>query len=349
MSRMIALVGLMSLALGPARAAAYCLDKYSAQSSYAAWTTQPVKYRVSTTLTDTALLAAIDKAFQTWGSVQCSTLKFSKDAQFAMASAPFDKSTGHVNIYWVTKASELPTGMDSKYYFFHYKHFDAKGQLVGASMAVNGMTYNWSATGGDAATFDLQNVLTHYIGKVVGLTDSKTKGAVMFPDVTFGQTSKQTLTADDIAGLQYLYLATGCPKPTPPDSSGCSTGGTTVADGGTSVADGGQATTDGGAPSTSDAGVLPVSEAGTAQPDAGAGGVYYDLGGGGGGGQCSSSSQCAADEVCSAEGTCVKVGAGSSDGDSGCNIAPLSGPPSAALWALLCLGLCALLLRRRRS
>lgn len=344
MPRMIALVGLSLLALTPARAAAYCLDKYSAQSSYAAWATQPVKYRVSTTLADAALLGAIDKAFETWGSVQCSTLKLSKDAQFAMSSAPFDKSTGHVNVYWVTKASELPTGMDAKYYFFHYKHFDAKGQLVGASMAVNAMTYKWSAAGGDAATFDLQNVLTHYIGKVIGLTDSKTKGAVMFPDVTFGQTSKQTLTADDIAGLQYLYLASGCPTPTPPDSTGCSTGGTTLADGGASVADGGQPATD-GAPSTTDAGVLPVSEAGAAaQPDTG-GGAYHDMGGGGGG-QCTSSSQCAADEVCSAEGTCVKVGAGSSDGGSGCSFAP-SDTPAAALWALLCLGLCAL--RRRQG
>jgi hypothetical protein len=203
MPRTVALLALLTLA-APHRVAAYCLDKYPGQTSYAAWAAQPVKYRVSTSLTDTKILAAIDAAFKTWGPVQCSKLALSKDAPFSIAAVPFTKGTGHINVYWVTKTSELPSGMDSKYYIYHYRNFDAKGQLVGGSVAVNAMTFKWTTTGGDASSFDVQNVMTHYIGKLIGLTDSKTAGAVMYPDVNFGQTAKRTLTADDVAQEQHF-------------------------------------------------------------------------------------------------------------------------------------------------
>jgi len=335
MPRSLTLIGLALLAL-PRGANAYCLDKFPGQSSYAAWASQPVKYRISTSLTDAATLAAIDAAFKTWGSVQCSKLSFTKEAQFSMSAVPFSKDTSHINIYWVTKASELPGGMDSKYYLYHSRIFDTKGQIVSSSIALNAMTFKWSTTGKDASSFDVQNVMTHYIGELIGLAESETKGAVMYPDVTFGQTSKHTLTGDDVAGLQYLYLAAGCNQPPAPDTSGCSSGTMPPppppADGGVAPAQDGGApatTLDGGAP-------LPVGAA------ADSGGVAFDLGASGG--QCTGSADCPGDEVCTAEGRCVKVGSGASDGGGGCALAP-RGP--AAPLPLLLLLLLGLTLRRR--
>jgi hypothetical protein len=337
MPRSLTLIGLALLAL-PRGANAYCLDKFPGQSNYAAWASQPVKYRVSTSLTDAATLAAIDAAFKSWGSVQCSTLSFTKDAQFSMSAVPFSKDTSHINIYWVTKASELPSGMDSKYFLYHSRIFGTKGQIVASSIALNAMTFKWSTTGKDTSSFDVQNVMTHYIGELIGLAESETKGAVMYPDVTSGQTSKHTLTGDDVAGVQYLYLAAGCNQPPAPDATGCSNGPMPPPP---PPADSGVAPVDGGAPPTTLDGSapLPVGEAGLA---ADSGGVASDHGVPGG--QCTSSANCAADEVCTAEGRCVKVGSGASDG-GGCALAPCG--PAAPLPLLLLLLLLGLTLRRR--
>jgi hypothetical protein len=63
---------------------------------------------------------------------------------------------------------------------------------------------------------DLQNVVTHELGHYLGLahTTREHADAVMYASAPFGQLSKRTLTADDVAGLCAAYppgsLATGC-------------------------------------------------------------------------------------------------------------------------------------------
>jgi MYXO-CTERM domain-containing protein len=307
-------------------AGAYCLDKYQGMTDWASWASQPVKYRVSTSLTDALVVAAIDKAFASWSAVNCTKLSFSKEAQFAMASVPFKTDTGHINIYWATKASEFPTGVDPKNMYYFFRSFNATGQVTGASVAVNAFTYAWNSTGGDGSTFDVQNVMTHLVGKVLGFKDSTVAGAVMYPDVTFGQTSKRTLTADDIAGLQVLYPDPSCPAPPQPGANGCSTGTTPATDGGVAPA------TDGGTKPAPDGGVNPPAGDGTSPPQGDSGGMppaqdgsmpTGDSGGGtGGGGED--------DEGCSCE---------------------LGGPAARAPLPLFLVGLVGLVLlaRRRRT
>jgi MYXO-CTERM domain-containing protein len=352
MLRASALTGLTATLLlcgAPRTASGYCLDKYAGQTEYAKFEKMPVKYRVSNTLKDAKILAAIDAAFKTWGSVACSSLTFQKDAQFDPQSVGFQASTGHINIFWATQASELPTQMDPKYYFFHFRNFSPTGFTTGGSMAVNAAKYNWTAAGADSSSFDVQNVLTHYIGKMIGLKDSKTPNTVMFPDVGFGQTSKRTLTSDEIEAIQYLYTKTGCTKPPAPGADGCRTVSNPPppppgTDGGTSPPPAGA---DGGGtnppPSTGSDGAPPPDPSADASPP----GTYPD-GGGGGGLGCTSSAECAAGEVCTAEGKCVPLSSGASGGgdDGGCVVAPAS-PPAPSLILLLGLAVIGLLRRRR--
>lgn len=345
MARALILISLTVFLALPRVSLGYCLDKYPGQTSYAVWKAQPIKYRVSSNLTDTKILAAIDAAFQAWAADGCTALTFKKEAAFAIASVQFNSASDYINIHWVTKTAELPSGMDAKWFAFHFRSFNPNGQLVGGAVALNALTYKWSSTGGDSATFDVQNVMTHYVGQLIGLTDSKVKNTVMFPDVGFGQTAKRTLTADDLAGIQQMYLAAGCTKPAAPGADGCNN--TIVVPPPPPPGDSGTTPTgDGGStqPKPDTGAVQPGSEAGIpAQPDMGTGPTYYYDQGTPSGGQCTSSSQCAADEVCTQEGVCVKTGGG--DGDSGCNTG--SAPAGVPLWPglLLCLGL--LLLRRR--
>lgn len=329
------------LCTGPQQtASAYCVNIPSGQSKPVAWKTIPVTYRVSSNLKDAKILAAIDKAFATWGSVKCSKLKFKKGAQFKpcfaknKASCPkgtvhHDHGESYIYVFWYTSGTGFPT--DKKYASYMFLWFGMVQNIDGATIAVNAFNYKWNTTGGDKtkAILDVENEMVPLIGAVIGLNDSNTKGASMYPGMSFGDTSKRTLHADDKNGLVYLYKDTGCANPPPPDKS-C--GGTVPPqDGGGTQADGGGTQADGG---------------GT-QAD---GGVTYDWGSAGGDGQggkkCSGPQDCADDEICDYSGTCVKKGG---DGDDGCSCAVGAVPraPSSA-WLLLAVVVGAVLVRRRR-
>ncbi len=61
--------------------------------------------------------------------------------------------------------------------------------------------------------YDLQNTLTHELGHALGLMHNDDVQSVMYPSSAPGETSKRTLGADDIAGLEELYVKTPEPQP----------------------------------------------------------------------------------------------------------------------------------------
>ncbi len=78
-----------------------------------------------------------------------------------------------------------------------------------ADMAVN-TAYRWYAGTGAPPNryYDLETVLLHENGHVAGLAHSSASGAVMEP---YYEGVRRALSADDIAGLSYLYPATAGP------------------------------------------------------------------------------------------------------------------------------------------
>jgi MYXO-CTERM domain-containing protein len=217
--RVVLLAVLCGALLAPLPAGAYCLTKYGTATKWAAWPQQRIKYRVSSNLTDAAILGAIDKAFQTWDAVTCSKISFQKAPAFPN-NTPFQNAPDHINIFWVTKPSEAPSGMGSNY-AYHFIGWGVTGDLVQTAVAFNAHQYKWSASGTPASdTFDVQNVVTHYVGLLIGLGYSQQAGKVMTKgEVTFGQVTKRTLTQDDINALVALYPSGTCPAPPPPDAS----------------------------------------------------------------------------------------------------------------------------------
>ena len=348
----------LCLTLASSEASGYCLKKViGATKPYVSWKTIPVTYTISSNLKDAKILAAIDKAFTTWGSVKCSKLKFSKIAAFTLckdaACKVFTNPTKHINVFWFNASSSAlfknTTTPTMPYMSYTYFSHDNAGGFAGVSIGVNGFDYKWGTTG-STSTLDVQNEMTNLIGGAIGLADSKVAAASMYNQIKYGETSKQTLHQDDIYGLMYLYKDKGCPSPPPPGSNGCSSGGTTKTDGpvtppkdsavtppkeggGTPPKDGGVdgATTQADGPVTG-------NEGGTTYPE---GGSWPDTGGSSG---CTKQTDCAADEVCTIEGKCIKKGGGDED-DSGCSC-EVSGRPSPALPLALMLGL-ALLIRRK--
>ena len=324
----------LSLSLVATDASGWCLKKFNANKPYAAWQTMPVEYRVSDTLTDPKMLAAIDAAFQTWGSVQCSKLKFTKGAQFPLASVKFDHATPYIYVFWHVTSSTLFANPGGQPFFEStYVWQDNIGGIVGGSIAVNAFDYKWNAEGGDPkGIFDVQNAMTYMIGTVIGLTDSTVAGAAMENNVTYGQTSKRTLTQDDRDGLVYLYKESSCTAPPAPNASGCSTGTTPpVGDG---KKDGGVTPgKEGGVPPGKEGGVPPGKEGGVPGTDAG-------------GQKCTRSEDCPSGQSCTAEGTCVSTGGGD---DGGCCRVSHARDTSGVFLAAAALALLWGLRRRRRQ
>jgi hypothetical protein len=61
------------------------------------------------------------------------------------------------------------------------------------------------ATGGASGARDIQDMLTHELGHVLGLEHSPIAAATMYPFGVAGQSSARTLETDDLAGLRALY------------------------------------------------------------------------------------------------------------------------------------------------
>jgi hypothetical protein len=356
-------VGTLALLCAPRPAGAWCVKRYKLNpptTKYGAWVTLPVKYRVSDSLTDSAIAAAIDKAFATWGSVKCSKLTFTPGT-FSMTAIPFKQGTNAIFIYWVKDQKDWPAGVDPKNYLYSFGGYDMNGATTSASLAFNAFNYTWNATGGSATAFDVQSMVTHTLGWALGFEKSQCAGSNMAQDPGFGLTPNlQALAPDDNEAVAFMYPsgAAGCTPPPAPVAAGttpegnekhCSqscgapppTGdGKPPADTGPQPPKGdGQVTPpkgDGPTPPKGDGGPVTPKGDGSGTPPGGDGAKS--------GTGCKYTSQCGADEICSAEGNCVKVGGG----DSGCcRVSHAGGEP--LTWLQLALvGVTLLLALRRR-
>jgi len=80
--------------------------------------------------------------------------------------------------------------------------------IVAADIALNTADFSFT-TGEDADRMDLQSVLTHELGHLLGLDHSEDAEATMFATTELGETSKRSLRPDDQNGLQKLYPEPG--------------------------------------------------------------------------------------------------------------------------------------------
>ncbi|MEP7122193.1 MAG: matrixin family metalloprotease [Byssovorax sp.] len=98
--------------------------------------------------------------------------------------------------------------------------FDAQGKIVDADIVFNGGGSRQFALladdegqkkghdpgGGEAESYDVEDVLTHEAGHFFGLAHSDASvDATMYYATARGETKKRDLSADDEAGLRFLY------------------------------------------------------------------------------------------------------------------------------------------------
>lgn len=90
------------------------------------------------------------------------------------------------------------------------RHFDATGALQRTDIVINGRDVQWTSgtrTGSAQVTADLQGVLAHQIGHVLGVGHSRHTEASMY---FYGTTSAvRTLHDDDVAAVRFLWPKDG--------------------------------------------------------------------------------------------------------------------------------------------
>jgi len=99
---------------------------------------------------------------------------------------------------------------------------DKSGEITAGIISVNEQDHHFSFDG-RADADDLQAVLTHEVGHLLGLGHSGDVTATMYVSTAVGDTHQRMLGADDVAGLDATYGGLSPTTTTPPPGpSGCS-------------------------------------------------------------------------------------------------------------------------------
>ena len=65
--------------------------------------------------------------------------------------------------------------------------------------------YSSRETDGCSGEYDIDGIMVHEVGHVIGLGHSNVSGSTMYPSVSSCNSANRTLEADDLAGMRALY------------------------------------------------------------------------------------------------------------------------------------------------
>ena len=143
--------------------------------------------------------AAVQASFQVWENIQTANIKFTFRGTTTAGIVGHDG----MNVVTFTDTS-APLGSSTIAATFSFFRTE-NGQTVfdEADIAFNPVID--FSTSGETNKFDIQSVLTHEIGHLLGLDHSGLVSSVMVPFGVPSQLDQRTLAYDDIAGIMEMY------------------------------------------------------------------------------------------------------------------------------------------------
>ncbi len=145
--------------------------------------------------------SAITSSFQSWEDLPDSALAFTRGPNSTVKGTGADAT---YQIFWAESTADVGYADLSGALGITFVAFRNSGELVDASMILNGVDFTW-ATDGRSDALDIAEVMTHEIGHSFGLTHSGVANATMFPRTGAGVTRGRTLSSDDALAVAAIY------------------------------------------------------------------------------------------------------------------------------------------------
>lgn len=173
---------------------------YTLLSPRRRWATTPITVRVynvgNSTITDgDGGVTATVNAIRAWGIISSSTT--SSAAVRGTAPATIMLNTNGAVCTGTCLAATL-TG--------YYTTQTGDDRIYDADVYTNTSQPLYSSReAGCSGEYDIDSIMTHEVGHVIGLGHSTVSGATMYPSISACNTAPRSLASDDIAGRDDLY------------------------------------------------------------------------------------------------------------------------------------------------
>ena len=227
-SEVAAAVAVCALLAGTTTAHAYTtaedFDEEFREAGPVRWTMSPIVVRFLhdelAPITARQARAALDIAAAAWNDAPCSF-----ELRTAAETASPSSSDGVVVIQWIRDWDGMGLAPSAAGTTDVYYRVSENGEvwIEGATVYLNqaAFSWEWAIDGMPTADRDLQAVVAHELGHVLGLGHSEIEDSLMFATYR----GRRTLHRDDIAGCEYLYGASECGPEgcDPPSAEPCDT------------------------------------------------------------------------------------------------------------------------------
>ena len=192
---------LLALGILAILVAATPLQAYTLLSPTRVWKTTPVTVLVNNTgnssINDSDHgVTAVVGAIRAWGIVSSSST--SNSAVRGQAPA----------IIMLNTNGKICTGSCLAATLTGYYHQEGGAYFIDDADIYTNTRFNYTSsreTDGCSSEYDIDGIMVHEVGHVIGLGHSNVSGATMYPSVSSCNFNNRTLEADDIAGKNVLY------------------------------------------------------------------------------------------------------------------------------------------------
>jgi hypothetical protein len=142
---------------------------------------------------------ALERSLDAWQNVSNQSLRFQYGGSIQLAEV---SSSDHKNtISWKEKNWEYSSTAAAVTIYSYY--LDDPPTMADADIVINGDDFRWGdSTDNSGKRLNVELVLLHELGHLLGLAHSSEQKAVMYPYVS---AEVGTLALDDRAGLRFLY------------------------------------------------------------------------------------------------------------------------------------------------
>jgi hypothetical protein len=191
----------LSIALIITGASAIPVQAYTLLSPKRRWQTTPIVVKVNTagcsTVNDSDHgVTAVVSAIRAWGIISSS----STSSAAVRGSAPA--------IIMLNTNGNVCTGSCLAATLTGYYHQSGSSYYIDDADIYLNQRFNYTSsreTDGCSSEYDLDGIMVHEVGHVIGLGHSSVVGATMYPSVSACNFANRTLEADDTAGKNALY------------------------------------------------------------------------------------------------------------------------------------------------